>query len=78
MSVDTSYPVGAVTAIFAVKLVPDTEKLSDAPATPLHAVNEPIEPDVLMVGTDVVKLPVNCVELYKLQLLLVSFSYTAM
>ena len=50
LSVDTSYPVGAVTEIFAVKFVPDTEKLSDAPATPLHAVNDPIDPDVLIDG----------------------------
>ena len=59
MSVDTSYPVGAVTAIFAVKFVPDTEKLSDAPATPLHAVNEPIEPDVLMVGVEVTETEIS-------------------
>ena len=74
LSVDTSYPVGAVTVISVVKLLPDTVKDCAVPALPAHATNVLNEADVLIAGVAVVKLPINWEALYKLQLLPVSYS----
>ena len=66
--------------MLAVKLEPEMVKLCSVPAEPLHEINELIEPEVVMEGVSsscVVKLPVNWVVLYRLQLLLVSFSFRA-